>query len=210
MSQENWPAALAGTIAGEVRRYRKLRGMTAQELADRCGEIGMPFPRAVLANFETGRRPTVSVAELLVLAAALEVPPVVLIAPIGRARTAEALPGQELDPWAEALWASGYVRIRHLDGDWELSAIGSDDEDGIVPLYDRHDQLVEELSNQDGFWSEQAATADSPEDMRRTVSWRSALEDSLRSIRSRMRELNLIPPDLPNELAYMGEDSSEG
>ena len=71
---DDWPARVAATVAREVRRYRESQRpkMSAQQLADRTAELGAPIPRSVLANLESGRRETVSVAEILVLAAALE------------------------------------------------------------------------------------------------------------------------------------------
>ena len=57
--------------------------MSVQKLADVTDELGMPIPRSVLANLESGRRETVTVAEVLVLAAALDVAPIDLICPSG-------------------------------------------------------------------------------------------------------------------------------
>jgi hypothetical protein len=67
----------------------------------------MPIPRSVLANFESGRRGTVSVAELLVLAGALDCPPVELIVPLAPDGAVELLPhrlssAREADAWFTA------------------------------------------------------------------------------------------------------------
>ncbi len=45
--------------------------MSAQDLADRCAEIGHPIPRNVIANMESGRRATLPLVDVLVLAEAL-------------------------------------------------------------------------------------------------------------------------------------------
>ena len=74
--------------------------MSVQKLADRTAELGMPIPRSVLANLESGRRDTVSVAEVLVLAAALDVAPVELICPVGFDKQMGMLPGRAVDPLA--------------------------------------------------------------------------------------------------------------
>ena len=67
----------------------------------------MEIPRATIADLENGRRAHVSVAELLVLAAALEVPPLALMLPVGTAETAEILPGLERGTWEAAKWVTG-------------------------------------------------------------------------------------------------------
>ena len=145
VSQNEWADSLTKAIAGEVRRHRLARKMSAQQLADRCGELGMEIPRAVLANLENGRRPIVSVAELLVLAAALDVPPVVLVTPLGHAPGVEILPGRELDTWDAALWISGDVRLPEDAAGTEVEWLDLADEKAIVPLYQKHDLLVGEL-----------------------------------------------------------------
>lgn len=102
-----WQERLAGTIAAEVLRYRRNQKMSAQRLSDRCAELGMEVPRAVISNLENGRRTSVSVAELLVLAAALEVPPAVLVFPVGYTEETEALPGALTPPYEAVRWFGG-------------------------------------------------------------------------------------------------------
>src|SRR5271166_3235178 len=87
MQDAGWPARMARLVAGEVRRYRERQQprMSARQLSDRTGELGMLIPRSVLANLESGRRENVSVAEIVVLAAALNVSPIELMCP-GRLR----------------------------------------------------------------------------------------------------------------------------
>ncbi|MEU1421505.1 helix-turn-helix transcriptional regulator [Kitasatospora sp. NPDC005751] len=94
-------------ISDEVKRMRKVRGLSAQQLADRCAELGMPIPRSVIANLESKRRPTVSVAELIILSRALEVPPVSLLFPVGIRRSVEILPKISAAPLDAASYFSG-------------------------------------------------------------------------------------------------------
>jgi len=82
-------------IAQEVRRHRDAQKISAQQLADRCTDLGLPIKRSVIANLETGHRETVTVPELLVLGAALNVSPALLAIPVGRSESVEILP--ELD-----------------------------------------------------------------------------------------------------------------
>lgn len=98
------------------RRIRALRerrgGMSAQDLANKCAELGMPgLNRQTIANLENGRRAICTVDELLVLAAALDVPPVLLLTPpdpAGDDRTVlELTPDLTMWAWAAALWITG-------------------------------------------------------------------------------------------------------
>ena len=112
-TQTPWAARITGTIAGEIRRRRKARGMSAEDLAAACADLGMPIPRSTLADLENGRRASISVAEWLAIAAALDVPPVVLLCPVGTAETAEVLPGAEAPAYRAAQWVAGEAPLRH-------------------------------------------------------------------------------------------------
>jgi transcriptional regulator with XRE-family HTH domain len=90
VTQTDWPARIAATVASQVRLYRRERKLSGQKLVDKMAELGLKFPRSVLANLETGRRETITVAELIILARALEVAPLELLIPAGGA---EMLPG---------------------------------------------------------------------------------------------------------------------
>jgi transcriptional regulator with XRE-family HTH domain len=66
-----------------MRGVRAARGWSAQQLADRCAELGMPdLDRSAVANIENERRQRIGVDELFVLALALGVAPVHLAVPL--------------------------------------------------------------------------------------------------------------------------------
>src|SRR6266516_5250756 len=75
VEQVGWQKRLTRSIAREIRRHRRALGLSAQKLADRCEQLGFAVPRSVIANLENGYREALSVAELLVLAFALDIPP---------------------------------------------------------------------------------------------------------------------------------------
>lgn len=81
--------------------------MSAQQLADACAALGHEVPRSVLANLESGRRETVSVTELVVLAEALGVSPVELLLPLGHDDGVEILPEREVSTTEALLWFRG-------------------------------------------------------------------------------------------------------
>ncbi|MFI7618041.1 helix-turn-helix domain-containing protein [Nonomuraea terrae] len=133
MTQNEWPARLARTIAKEVQRRRNARGMSAQELANACEALGVPLSRSAIANFESGRRPSISVAELLVFARALDVPPALLVFPLGIEEEVEVPPGETIDTWEAVRWFGG----DHVKG------LSADADATIVEDYRWHDDLVQ-------------------------------------------------------------------
>jgi hypothetical protein len=109
---QEWPIRFAVEIGRRVEHFRKKandgKGVTVQAVADRCKEIGLPLDRSVIAKLEKGLRQSVSVAEVLVLAEALRVPPVSLIFPVNEpGADVEVLPGRHVDAWSAAKWLSG-------------------------------------------------------------------------------------------------------
>jgi transcriptional regulator with XRE-family HTH domain len=75
---QEWSAALHQRIAQAIRAARGGR-MSAQELADATEQLGYPISRSQIANYESGRKQGLDVAELLVIAGALRVPPITLL-----------------------------------------------------------------------------------------------------------------------------------
>ncbi|ANS66934.1 putative DNA-binding protein [Streptomyces lincolnensis] len=95
-------------MAAEVRRRRKELRMSAQDLADRCEEIGHPSPRNVIANTESGRRANLPLVDVLVLAEALRTSPICLLYPVGYVDRVQRLPLQHSEPtWDAMRWFTG-------------------------------------------------------------------------------------------------------
>ncbi|MGK8466267.1 helix-turn-helix domain-containing protein [Nocardia cyriacigeorgica] len=78
---EDWAKSTYDRFGRAVRHWRDMRGMSAQQLADRTKELGYPVSRGVIANWESGRKGGVDVCELVVIAEALRVDPPVLLYP---------------------------------------------------------------------------------------------------------------------------------
>lgn len=81
-------------LGKRVAKYRKLAGLTAQQLSD---ALGGELSRSVIANIETGRKSDITVDQLLSLAWVLGVPPAVLALPVE-------------DPYAEVLIVDAETR----------------------------------------------------------------------------------------------------
>jgi len=85
------------------------------ELAAECARLGAPhMTMSTIANIERGltskrRRRDVSVDELMVLAAALGVAPMLLVVPLGTGDPVEYVPGVALSPADAARWFVGDV-----------------------------------------------------------------------------------------------------
>ncbi|MGW1044364.1 helix-turn-helix domain-containing protein [Streptomyces sp. NPDC002547] len=204
MTEDAWAAKVARTVAGEVRRYRGLRGISAQQLADRCAELGVPIARSVLANFESGRRPTLSVAELLILAEALDVPPTSLVFPVGYAPAVEVLPGVGCDTYRAAQWwagIGGWVGVSESPGHIELVGFA---------LYDEHATCVRDIEGSRLSARrrlEEAARLDKERDneLRAALFELSEADDerarqgeeALHEIRAEIRRRDMVPPELP-------------
>jgi transcriptional regulator with XRE-family HTH domain len=117
---EDWSAALHQRIADAVKAARQGR-FTAQQLADACEQLGYPISRSMIANIESGRKDSLDVAELLILAAALEVPPVWLLFSNLPDGEVESLPGFREPAAAAMRWFTGEVLADDIDSDAELT-----------------------------------------------------------------------------------------
>lgn len=77
----HWLEESFGKRLAAWRRHRGFR--TAAALAERIAEQGGSVSEAVIQNLESGRKSDPAVSQLLALASALGVPPLVLLAPLG-------------------------------------------------------------------------------------------------------------------------------
>ncbi len=212
---------MARQVAREVRRYREKQQlrMSVQRLADRTAELGMPIPRSVLANLESGRRETVSVAEVLVLAAALNVAPIELMCPVGFDKETEMLPGSMMDPLHAMRWFTGELKLDISgDGAWTMRTPSSG-ERSSANLLKYHDQLLSKLDSEEakarealravadavGEEADESARGAARDLMIRVEEWREFIREPLRQTRTEMRERGMQLPDLPADLE-LGED----
>src|SRR5260221_5345242 len=136
-------------------------GLSVQALADRCAELGLPLGRVTLSKLELGMRASLNIGELLVLAAALDMPPAELVFPAGLGGDVEVLPGQTLPAWDAAKWLSGDARLEESPGGPRVVPAGYLT---AVPLHREHDRLIAGLS---GITSEMTLGDDEAPRMRR-------------------------------------------
>lgn len=100
-------------IGRTIGRIRKRTGMSQQELADRIGST-----RNAVQNLESprGRRSSLNVLDLVEIAAALDIPPILLLYPDYPDGRVEAIPGVESTSEDAARWFAGEQSLPSPDG----------------------------------------------------------------------------------------------
>ncbi|MGG7101019.1 helix-turn-helix domain-containing protein [Rhodococcus sp. 24CO] len=163
---DTWAERVAAQVGGQVKRLRERDEwpISAQTLADLTAELGHEVKRSVIANLESGRRGTVTVADVLVLAEALRVPPAMLVFPLGAESAVEALPDRQVETWEAAQWWNGERpplvganQRRGPQDDAESEAYAT------LASYRRHSQYLGELRTIRRWMADHVSTADGVE-----------------------------------------------
>ncbi|NUW33426.1 helix-turn-helix transcriptional regulator [Nonomuraea sp. SMC257] len=218
---------LSDVVASRVRTYRERKGLTREELAARCSKLHLPLTAAAITNIETGRRNAetgarrrdVTVDELVVLAKALGVPPILLLYPVGETDLVEVLPGRKQGTWQAVKWFTGEEPLGTYfedDGKWAVTSPDMDDwEKGAAPVddYRWHDRRVKDWNEaNDAARAARRAAEVAQDDDERKMHLRAALraerdlsvaEELLRDHRLNMRRRNVTPPELNDVLAHV-------
>lgn len=122
----SWERDLGGRIGRAVATRRTALLVTAAGLAERTANLGHPLSATAIAKIENNERSgRVDVAELLVLAAALEIPPVLLLFPGFPDGTEQVLP---------EVWGASDSAVRWFSGTDALP--GPVDGEGDRGLYE--------------------------------------------------------------------------
>ena len=178
----------------------------------------MPIPRSVLANLESGRRDTVSVAEVLVLAASLDVAPIELICPVGFDKEAEMLPGRMMDPLYAMRWFTGELKLDVSDdGTWIMRAPGTAEQSSTY-LVEYHDELINRLRTQEADAARALADASAEGADDRALAearykigaaqeWHDFIREPLRRVRAEMHDRGMLLPELPPDVKLEESDA---
>lgn len=206
---------LSDDVGEQLVKLRKSAGLTREQLAERCARAGLPALTApAIGNIETGRRDAtgrrrreISVDELMVLAYALDRPPVALLLPIDRETPVEVLPGRPTSLADALAWLRG---DRPLGG--RESSIYA-----ALRLYVRADEASRELAELLGQWGPEHAPddptvrgAEAVQD--RPPGWHERFEktiERLREYRSQLRALNHPCPPLPLGLEWVDPERGD-
>ncbi|MCC9311945.1 helix-turn-helix domain-containing protein [Kitasatospora sp. RB6PN24] len=201
---KDWQAGVTGRVAEAVRRFREERGMSAQDVAAACAKLGYPIARNVIANLENGRRSSVDVAEVLVLAKVLDVPPVALLVPLGEVGEIELLPGLMYSTGEALQWVCGEQPLDHEPtNDLELRF----DE---IRYYNQTVYGLQKTISSSEEYRRKVATARDAATREANVKLVNQFDeiigdysDELRARRGMMRKKGITPPALSSELAYL-------
>ena len=106
---KKWEEGLSRRVGKAIQARRKALGLTAQQLAERTRGLSYLVSRVAISKIEGNTRAgKLDVAELLVLAVALEIPPALLLFPSFPERgTVELLPSYDVWPPAAVRWLCG-------------------------------------------------------------------------------------------------------
>lgn len=143
MTDQTWARTTTSRVATEVKKLRAER--TTQWLSNRTGRLGHRISRSRISDLERGDRGgPLGVAELIVLAKALDVPPLLLLYPRQSGGEVEVMPEMKTSSWAASQWFSGRFREGFADSEQRSSLDRSTYEDG-ASLLRLGDQEVELL-----------------------------------------------------------------
>lgn len=113
--EEDWSAQLVRRVGKAVKDARG-EGRSAKWLAERTAEFGYPVSATVIAKLDSGHRGAhLQVAELIVLAAALGVPPVTLLYPQMPDGAVDVIPGVTTSGIEAVRWFGGETALAGTD-----------------------------------------------------------------------------------------------
>lgn len=104
---EDWQKQMTATIGKNVKHLREKKGLTARALSEKTEGLGFKINRSGISQLELQTRQSISVAEWLILARALEVAPVVLLMPDYPDGETQYLPGHHAMGYEVAEWITG-------------------------------------------------------------------------------------------------------
>ncbi len=220
----DWATRFTADIGKRIEYYRKRAGdgigMTVLQLADRCAELGLPLDRSVIAKLEKGIRHNISVAELIILARALRVPPTLLVFPLGHQENVEVHPGHVTNTWEVVKWFDGEQAFALADeagwhhygpeyDEWHQNAATLGD-------YRAHEQHVNAWKNSlRRSIAQQSIANTAPGEPERELNLHASqqeeermrvIETMLKRLRVDMRRRGLTPPPLDELLAHVDDE----
>lgn len=188
---------LTRLVGENLAHWRKERGLSLAELSARMEDVGLSLNLNGLNKIERGTR-GIDLDELVALARALKVPPLVLIFPLGREQALDVLPGTPIDTWAAAKWFTGEA---------DLTLQRFEDWSDAPPAYFRgQDRMIDQWDRVRHARDVARSTADAELSQEMLT----GAEDQLRRHRQQMRRVGLDPGGLPPELAHVDQAGDDG
>ncbi len=203
MTQPSWAEDTTRRIAAAVKAVRGKR--STQWLADRTAELGHPISRTAISNLEVGRKRAVDVPELIVLARALGVPPLLLLYPAMSAGEVEVLPGHRTSSWAAAQWVAGRAPYQATDETGKVFFDYADYENGarLLRLAQQDEELQQLFSRL--AKDRRLRINELVENLRQ----RESIATRIHDVRREMRDLGGKPLPWPDEIIYDATGADE-
>lgn len=196
-------------LARRVAELRKASGMSQADLGERMAQLRSGWTRSTVAKLEKNLRESVSVGDLLALAQALDVPPVMLVADPRHVAEVPVADGAAVPAWEALMWLTGAKDLAgrrdsptFTDGAWYA--------DQAMALGAALHQLEHE-SRVTGTRDEQGNLTRDPETVRRVVEERERLAlERVRAVLERIERfgehLPALPPAVVKRAAELGVD----
>lgn len=183
------------TFGRLLAQHRRRAGLTQQQLAELVADHGGSLHQTTIARTERGeRQPTLG--EFLLFAAALNVPPPLLLLPVGDEDVVAVTPRSHVHPHLAYKWLAGRGPLASSD----RKAIGVRQwHEAARPLrlHDHHDELADRVRQAQAD-ARRAALADDAEQTTTRQGYADALA-ALVDHRRVMRREGIQPPALPDE-----------
>jgi len=192
MTNIGWAHDTTQRVASELKKLRAEH--TVQWLSDRTAELGHRIGRSRISDLERGDRGgPLGVAELIVLAKALRVPPLLLLYPAMSAGEVEVLSGHRTTSRQAAQWFSGRAPYRATDDEGHalIDATGYEEGSWLLHLADEEEQLIKLLE-------EIRAVRMETYELTRSMHEREAAAARLRNIRRQIASLGGEPLPWPS------------
>lgn len=143
LTTETWGERFILRAASRVRDARRSQGYSVRELSERTKQLGHEVTRQVLVNLEAGRRRSLSIDDLFVIAHALGVNPLFLLfdqMQMGEAN--EVLPDLWVPGWTALQWARSAPTVISST----LYEMDFDEARTIIALRAQLDRIRDEIS----------------------------------------------------------------
>lgn len=101
-TEDQWARSTVERAYSNITAERQRQGVSANELAQLCSQLGYPIARAVISKMDNHKRANITIPELLVVARALQVAPSNLLYSPLSSEQVEYLPGEHMPPMEAA------------------------------------------------------------------------------------------------------------
>jgi len=192
----DWHGRITKDVIQAITRRRKYLELSAQDVADETRDLGHEVPRNVIANWESGRRKTITIPELIVVAEVLGLAPVELLFSPALGGRVDYLPELSHDRWSALAYFTG--EDRHSLGMYRLS------------LYREHARIWQELRDEhhDAVQLEFKPFRDEwlPGAQEKLDALVTAVRERLQPVRAQLRENGLEVPRLTSNLGFLNAE----